>query len=56
MLGTEALGRLDGFIDDDAVRHIDALAQFIRGDAQYRAFNRIDARDLAVEKRTSSST
>src|SRR5690242_20421357 len=51
VLGAEALGDFDGFVDDDAIRHVDAMAQLIRADAQRRALDRIDAVDLAVEMR-----
>src|SRR5678816_4961899 len=27
VLGAEALGDFDGFVDDDAIRHVDAMAQ-----------------------------
>src|SRR5215467_10929402 len=51
VLGAEALGDFDGLVDDDAVRHVDAVTQLIRADAQRRALDRIDAVDLAVEVR-----
>src|SRR5688572_2057368 len=51
VLGAEALRRLDRLVDHDAVRHVGAMQQLIGGDAQHRALDRVDERDLAVEER-----
>ena len=51
VLGAEALGDFDRLVDDDAIRHVEAMAQLVGADAQHRALDRIDAVDLAIEVR-----
>src|SRR4051794_3378580 len=51
VVGPEPLGDFDGFVDDDAIRYVDAMAELVRADAQRRPLDRIDAVDLAIEMR-----
>ena len=38
-------------VDDHPVRHVEAVQQFVGGDAQHGALDRIDFLDVAVEER-----
>ena len=50
VLGTEALGGVDRLVDHHPVRHVDAMPQFVGGDAQRRAFDLVDLLDFAVDE------
>ena len=49
MLRTEALHRFHRFVQHHAVWHVDAVLQFVGGDAQRGALDRIDFFHRAVE-------
>src|SRR5690606_9144285 len=51
VLGAETLDRLDRLVDHHPVRHVEAVAKLVGGDAQGRQFDRVDLLDLAVEER-----
>ena len=51
VFGAEALHRSQRLVDDDAVRHVLAVGEFIGGDAQRGALDRVDLVDAAVEVR-----
>src|SRR5690606_9901702 len=50
VLGTEALGAVDGLIDHDPVRDVQAVAQLVGGDAQRGALDLVHLRDAAVDE------
>ena len=49
VLGAETLHRLQRLVDDDAVRHVLAVGEFVGGDAQRGALDRVHLVDAAVE-------
>ena len=50
VLGAEAFHRFQRLVDHDAVRHVLAVREFVGGDAQRGALDRIDVLDGAVEE------
>src|SRR5690606_1391358 len=43
-------GGVDGLVDHHPVRHVDAVQQFVRGDAQGRPLDMVDLPDLAIDE------
>src|SRR6185312_10963312 len=49
VVGAEALGDLDRLVDDHAVRHVGAVLQLIRGEAQRGALDGVDLGHFAIK-------
>ena len=47
----EALAQIDGFVDDHAIRNVEALLQLVHADHQDRGLDRIELLERPVEER-----